>query len=71
MVRRERLINKLRELGFRFKRDAWRVQFWQKGQLRPVIPKRDFLDEETVAQILRQCGVAQQDIMAFLRESRN
>jgi hypothetical protein len=47
------------------------VQFWKKGQLRPAIPKRDLLDEETVTQILRQCGAASTDIVAFLRESRN
>lgn len=65
MVRRERLINKLRELGFRFKRDAWRVQLWQRGMLRPQIPKRDLLDQETVSHILRQCGCQNDEIMAF------
>ena len=71
MVRRERVVNKLRELGFRFKRDAWRVQLWQKGMQRPEIPKRDFLDEETVFHILRQCGLKPEEIAAFLREAIN
>jgi hypothetical protein len=71
MVRRERLINKLRELGFRFKRDAWRVQLWQKGMLRPEIPKRDLLDEETVCNILRQCHLKNDEIAAFLRQAIN
>ena len=71
MVPRQRLINKLREMGYRFKRDAWRVQFWIKGTHRPAIPKRDLLDDETVTQILRQCGATPDEIIAFIREAHN
>ncbi len=82
MVRRERLINKLRELGYTFKRDAWRVQIWKRGTHRPAIPKQDLLDEETVASILRQCLKAcrpagtsddhhSQEIREFIRTCMN
>jgi len=47
------------------------VQLWQKGMQRPEIPKRDFLDEETVFHILRQCGLKPEEIAAFLREAIN
>jgi hypothetical protein len=71
MVRREQLINKLRSIGYSFKREAWRVQFFKKGTHRPAIPKRDILDDETAASILRQCKVSADDIASFLRNCKN
>lgn len=71
MVLRERLINKLRALGYRFKRDAWRVQIWCKGTHRPMIPKRDLMDDEFVVTLLRQCGVAPEEVRAFLSDCKS
>lgn len=71
MVARERLINKLRSIGYSFKRDAWRVQFFKNGTHRALVPKRDLIDDDTAASILRQCDVPPADIASFLRECKN
>lgn len=71
MIPRERLINKLRAIGYTFKRDAWRVQFFKKGTHRAEVPKRDLIAPETAMNILRQCGVPAEDIQSFLRECKN
>jgi hypothetical protein len=71
MIARERLVNKLKEIGYRFKRDAWRVTMFRNGTRRVEVPKRDFLQDETVAQILRQCGLTRDQIVQFIRTCNN
>lgn len=71
MIARDRLINKLRELGYTFKRDAWRVSIWKKGTHRVEVRKKDFLEEETVRQMLRQCGCEREEIDRFIGECRS
>lgn len=71
-MRREHLVNKLREIGFSFRKQHWRVAEWRRGTPKMVvmIPERDDLDESVVRNILRQAGCPADDIDAFVRISR-
>ncbi len=70
-VRKERLVNLLREKGYKFKRQADRVELWRasNGTNRAAVPRRDWLEEFTVLSILRQCGLDEDEIQAFLHEN--
>lgn len=70
-VSREHLINKLRELGYKFKRDCWRVSMYKRGTHRVEVRKRDFLDEDAVRSMLRQCGQSPEEIDAFIKCTRS
>jgi len=69
-MRRERFIAKLRELGYSFRRDAWRVQLWRKGTHEVSVRKRDHIDDDWVRQTLRQCGCSHDDIERFIAQCR-
>lgn len=59
MATREQVIDKLREKGYVFKRDAWRVGLFKKpGTTQRVeVPKRDILSDEWVRSAFRQAGM--------------
>jgi hypothetical protein len=72
MATRDQVINKLKEAGYAFKRDAWRVGIFKKvgGTHRIEVPKRDILSEEWVRSAFRQAGMPKEEIDEFLRHCR-
>jgi len=72
-VRRERVINKLRELGYGFKRNAWRVAIFRNPRTMHVIQVRnkDDISDDWVRQALRQAGVPSEEIERFIRDCVN
>ena len=67
MIPREKFINKLRELGYTFKRDCDRTYLWRRGVHRVFVPKKSTVSEEWARQTLRQCGVSDAEIDKFVR----
>lgn len=68
MIPHDALVNALRSLKFRFKRQADRVEIYkQSGTTRRVQLRRHDLHDETAARtVLKQAGMAQSDIDAFI-----
>jgi hypothetical protein len=70
---REHLINKLRELGFTFRRDCDRTSMWVRsgdGQ-RVFLPRTSTVKDENVFAILTQAGVNETEIRRFLAASKS
>lgn len=67
MPTREQLCNRLREAGFRFKRQADRTMLWRRGVDRIFVPRRNDISDEATRSILRQAGLTEPEIEAFLR----
>lgn len=67
-MRRERIIAKLRELGYKFKRDAWRVQIFRNPATMHLVQvrKRDDVDDDWVRSVLKQAGCSKEEIERFL-----
>lgn len=67
----EHLTNKLRALGFTFRKQMPRVMMWKRGTPKSValVPRCDLLDPVTVRCILRQVGLSVEDIEQFLATS--
>jgi hypothetical protein len=72
MATREQVVNKLKETGYRFKRDAWRVTVFKKegGTHRIEVPKRDIISDEWVRSAFKQAGLSRDEIESFLRQAR-
>ena len=73
MVPRERLINKLRELGYTYRDQTLRSQLWRKrgGTHYVWIPKKeDPVSETYVRNLLRQCGMQPADVDTFIGACR-
>ena len=71
MLRREAVIAKLRDIGYRFKKDAWRVSIFTRGTHRSMVPKKDLLEQETVCHLLRQAGQTPEQIRDFIAAARS
>lgn len=73
MVRRDALINKIRDLGYAFKSQQKRTYLWrQKNGTHYIhVPKADLLEDEFVTSVLRQAGVAEEDILSFLGAAKS
>ncbi len=72
MILRDQFINKLRELGYTYKRSGPNADLWRKkGSIhRVALPRRKQLAEATVQSILRQCGCSDEEIREFLRRTK-
>lgn len=72
MIPHDALINALRSLKFKFKRQADRVEIYkQSGTTRRVeIRRHDWHDETAVKIILRQAGMEPDQIAAFIAEAK-
>ncbi len=69
MVRRDNFINKLRELGYKYKDQSDRMHEYKLvgGTNRIHIRKKeDPLSDEYVRSVLRQCGCRPEEIERFL-----
>jgi hypothetical protein len=73
LTTREQFINKIRALGYSFKRQAKRVQLYRKqgGTHRIAVPQSDLLEDEFVESALKQAGCPPAEIRAFLSASKS
>lgn len=71
MLPRERVIAKLRELGFHFKKDSWRISLYKRGVERVEVPKRDMIDDDWVRSTFRRLGLSKEDIERYIGHCRN
>jgi len=71
MVGNDALLNRLRALGFSFKRQTERVAIYkQKGKTRRVtVSKRNAHDANYVRIVLRMAGMSPDEIEAFIQET--
>jgi hypothetical protein len=67
MLKRERVINKLRDLGYVFKREAPNRFIYKRGSHRVFVPKTDLVSETWVLATLFTCGCKQQEAEEFVR----
>lgn len=68
MVRRETFINKIRELGYTFKRPQKRTELWRKrgGTHCIFLPMNVLLEDTYVLSTLAQAGCSEAEAKAFL-----
>ena len=72
MIRRERFVNKLNELGYRYNSQGDRAMLYKKSS-KPgyvTVPKRDLLDESYVRSQLRLAGCTVEQIENFIGQNR-
>lgn len=70
LIPRERIINKLREMNYTFKRQAPRVEIYKKGPDRIEVPRKDLIDERWVRSVLGFRRIPPADIDAFVRAAK-
>lgn len=72
MIRREAFCNKLRELGFSFKRQADRVCLYRRSSdgARAAVPRRDQIDETYARRELLKNGCSAEEVEAFISQCR-
>ena len=72
MIRREAFVNKIREMGFTFRREASRVLIFRRGKDTAYIqvPRKDDLDEQFVIRSLTQHGCSLEEALAFIGSHR-
>lgn len=72
-MRRDRVISKLRELGYTFRQDAWRVQMFRHPVTMHVIQvrKRDDIDDDWVRSVLRQAGCSKDETERFIGQNNH
>jgi hypothetical protein len=68
MVRRNTFINKIRELKFTYVTTQKKTFLWrQRGTTNYIsVPKAELLDEDYVANVLRQYGLDSEEVKAFI-----
>ena len=73
MISKQHFINKIRELGYTFKRQADRVDLWRKkgGTHYISVPRSDYLEDEFVSSSLRQAGCPRDEILAFIAAAKS
>lgn len=73
MVPNDALINALRSLSFDFKRQTDRVMIYKKrgSSVRVGVRRNVAHDEDYARVILRQAGMAADQIESFIRQARN
>jgi ribosome-interacting GTPase 1 len=72
MIPHDALINALRSLKFKFKRQADRVEIYKQSgsTLRVEVRRHDWHDETAVRQILRHAKMPQAEIDGFIAGAR-
>lgn len=70
---REHLINKLRELGFTFRRDCDKTSMWCRAAdgIRVFLPRNNQVKDENVKAILQMAGVPDEEIKRFIGVSKS
>ena len=67
MLKRERVINKLREIGYAFKKEAPSTYIYKRGTHRVFVPKTDLVSEAWVRATLGTCNCTPAEIEEFIR----
>jgi hypothetical protein len=70
MLKRERLINKLRKLGFEFKKETPNTYLYRRGTDRAFVPKTDLISEVNVRTILAHSRCSEPEIEEFIRNAK-
>jgi len=73
MVRREAYINKIRQLGYSYKGQQKRTYLYRKSGTTEYlsVPMRDWIEDDTIRVALRQKGVPEKEIDAFLASAKS
>lgn len=71
MITREALVRKLRELGYKFKRQTDRVEIYKRRTDYANVPRRDLVSELNVRKILDNAGCSREDIERFISQAKN
>jgi hypothetical protein len=73
MVRRESFINKIRERRYAYKTKQKRTTLWRrKGTTDYIsVPLADLIEDQFVLSSLRQAGVSDEEIRAFLQSAKS
>ncbi|MBI4229893.1 MAG: hypothetical protein HY608_03570 [Planctomycetes bacterium] len=71
-IPRDSFINKIRLLGYAFKRTHPRREMWRRSNPlhKMYVPRPQYLAEGDVRQMLRQAGVPKQEIDDFVNAAR-
>jgi len=70
MLKRERFVNKLRELGYKFKKETPATHLYRCGTHPVFVPKTDLLTETYVRITLQTCNCGTDEIEAFVRAAK-
>jgi len=72
VIRREHFCNRIRDLGFKYKRETDRVYLYKKpgNPSFITIPRSDLLDDDFVRVNLKLCGCSKEDIETFIAQYR-
>lgn len=70
MLKRERIINILHELEYKFKRDTPRGSIWRNGTHAVFLPKTAKVSETWLRATLQTCGCKPSDIDEFVRAAK-
>jgi hypothetical protein len=72
VVRHDALLNKLRELGYRYKTQKLRTELYKRpgNPNYAVLPRKELLDEANVKEVLAFTGMTAQQIKTFIDEHR-
>jgi len=70
MLKRERFINKLRELSYSFKKETQNTYAYRKGTHWVFVPKADLVSETWARATLGTCGCQANEIEEFIRIAR-
>lgn len=72
-MRRERVIAKLRELKYKFRRPSDRVDIWSHPTTghQVHVRRRDDIDDDWVRSALLACGCTREEIEAFIHNCKN
>lgn len=67
MLKRERVINKLRELGYSFKKETPNTYIYKRKTHRVFVPKTELVSEAWTGVTLGTCGCKPGEIEEFVR----
>jgi hypothetical protein len=67
MLKRDRIINKLRELNYKFGKETPNTYAYRSGTHWVFVPKTDLVSETWAAITLSTCGCKQPEIEEFIR----
>jgi hypothetical protein len=72
VIPNDALINALRSLKFKFKRQADRVEIWKQSgsTCRVEVRRHDYHDETAVRIILKHAGMPDAEIQAFIESAK-
>lgn len=70
MPARDAVINKLRSLGFKYKKTCDTTDLWKRGVESIYLPRNSFIEAEWVRTTLRIHNVSKDEIEEFLRHAK-